>query len=349
SYLHIGRLVSGSLKVGQILTAQVAPEIRLSTALNHSATHLLHAALRQVLGEHVSQKGSSVDAEKLRFDFSHFEAVTPQQLKTIERIINEQIRNNSAITTEICDMATAKTRGAMALFGEKYGDSVRVLTMGEGFSVELCGGTHASRTGDIGLLRITGESGVAAGVRRIEAVTGSTALRYVDHTQQLLQQAASLLKTSPDLLLDKLEGLVAQNRQNEKTLAVLKGKLAAASANDWLNDAQSIGGIKLLVKRLDTGDGESLLQLVDQLKNKLGESIVLLAGVEEGKVTLVAGATKAASGKARAGDLVKFVAEQLDGKGGGRPDMARGAGTDNGKLPQVLESVPAWLQRQLGN
>jgi alanyl-tRNA synthetase len=349
SYLHIGRLVSGSLAVGQTLTAQVAPEIRLSTALNHSATHLLHAALRQVLGEHVSQKGSSVDAEKLRFDFSHFEAVTPEQLKTIERIINEQIRNNSAITTELCDMATAKTRGAMALFGEKYGDSVRVLTMGEGFSVELCGGTHASRTGDIGLLRITSESGVAAGVRRIEAVTGSTALRYVDHTQQLLQQAASLLKTSPDLLLDKLEGLVAQNRQNEKTLAVLKGKLAAASANDWLNDAQSIGGIKLLVKRLDTGDGESLLQLVDQLKNKLGESIVLLAGVEEGKVTLVAGATKAASGKARAGDLVKFVAEQLDGKGGGRPDMARGAGTDNGKLPQVLESVPAWLQRQLGN
>jgi len=349
SYLHIGRLVSGTLSLGQQLDAQVDPSIRQATALNHSATHLLHAALRQVLGEHVSQKGSSVDAEKLRFDFSHFEAVSPEQLKTIEVIINDQIRLNSAITTDICDMATAKSRGAMALFGEKYGDSVRVLSMGEGFSVELCGGTHARRTGDIGLLRITSEGGVAAGVRRIEAVTGLNALRWIDRTQQLVQQAATLLKTSPDQLLDKLEGLVQQNRQNEKSLAALKAKLAAASANEWVNEALVAGGVKLLLKQLETADGDSLLQLVDQLKNKLGESIVLLAGVEEGKVTLVAGATKAASGKVKAGDLVKFVAEQLGGKGGGRPDMARGAGSDNGQVPQVLENALSWLQGQLGN
>ncbi|MEY4588184.1 MAG: alanine--tRNA ligase [Pseudomonadota bacterium] len=348
SFLHIGRLVSGQLKTGQALAAEVTADIRLATALNHSATHLLHAALRQVLGDHVSQKGSSVDAEKLRFDFSHFEAVSAEQLKTIENIINQHIRHNSAISTDICDMETAKTRGAMALFGEKYGDSVRVLSMGDGFSVELCGGTHARRTGDIGLIRIVSESGVAAGVRRIEAITGRTALQSFDQTQYLVQQAAALLKTTPDLLLDKLEGLVAQNRQNEKSLTVLKGKLAAASANDWLAEAQTLGGIKVLVKRLETGDGDTLLQLVDQLKNKLGEAIVLLAGVEDGKVTLVVGATKAASAKAKAGDLVKFVAEQLEGKGGGRPDMARGAGIDNGRLPQVLESVTGWLQNQLG-
>ncbi|HMW73089.1 MAG TPA: alanine--tRNA ligase, partial [Cellvibrionaceae bacterium] len=349
SYLHIGRLISGSLSLGQALDAQVDPSIRQATALNHSATHLLHAALRQVLGDHVSQKGSSVDAEKLRFDFSHFEAVTPEQLKTIEAIINTQIRLNTPITTDICDMATAKTRGAMALFGEKYGDTVRVLTMGNGFSVELCGGTHASRTGDIGLLRIVSEGGVAAGVRRIEAVTGQTALHWVDRTQQQLQQAAALLKTGPDQLLDKLEALVAQNRHNEKALAALKGKLAAASANEWVNDAIAAGGVQLLVKQLETGDGDSLLQLVDQLKNKLGEAIVLLAGVEDGKVTLVAGASKAASAKVKAGDLVKLVAELLGGKGGGRPDMARGAGSDNGQVPQVLEKALAWLQAQLGN
>lgn len=349
SFLHIGRLIAGSLAVGQVLTTQVAPDVRLSTALNHSATHLLHAALRRILGDHVSQKGSSVDSERLRFDFSHFEAVSPEQLKAVEQLINHQIRQNTPVVTEVCDMATAKTRGAMALFGEKYGDSVRVLSMGDGFSVELCGGTHANRTGDIGLLRIISEGGVAAGVRRIEAVTGATALDWVDDTQQLLQQAATLLKTSPDSLLDKLEHLVAQNRQNEKALGVLKGKLAAASANDWLNDAKAIAGIKVLVKRLDTADGDSLLQLVDQLKNKLGESIVLLAGVEDGKVTLVAGASKAASGKVKSGDLVKLVAEQLGGKGGGRPDMARGAGADNGNVQQVLEGASEWVQHQLSN
>lgn len=348
SFLHIGRLISGNLSVGQSLSAQVDPAIRQATALNHSATHLLHAALRQVLGDHVSQKGSSVDAEKLRFDFSHFEAVTPEQLKTIEDLINSQIRFNTAIDTDICDMATAKTRGAMALFGEKYGDTVRVLSMGNGFSVELCGGTHASRTGDIGLLRIVSEGGVAAGVRRIEAVTGQGALALVDRTQQLVQQAAALLKTGPELLLEKLESLVAHNRQNEKALAVLKGKLAAASANEWVNDAVEAGGVKILVKQLETGDGDSLLQLVDQLKNKLGEAIVLLAGVEDGKVSLVAGASKAASSKVKAGDLVKYVAEQLGGKGGGRPDMARGAGSDNGRVAEVLVAAEHWLQERLG-
>jgi alanyl-tRNA synthetase len=221
--------------------------------------------------------------------------------------------------------------------------------MGNGFSVELCGGTHASRTGDIGLLRIVSEGGVAAGVRRIEAVTGQGALALVDRTQQLIHQAAALLKTGPEQLMDKLESLVAQNRQNEKALAVLKGKLAAASANEWVADAVVAGGVKLLVKQLDTGDGDSLLQLVDQLKNKLGEAIVLLAGVEDGKVTLVAGASKGASSKIKAGDLVKHVAEQLGGKGGGRPDMARGAGSDNGQVPQVLASALSWLQGQLAN
>ncbi len=346
NHLHIGALTSGSLNLGDLLDATVNTSERRATALNHSATHLLHATLRQELGEHVTQKGSSVDAERLRFDFSHFEGINPEQLARIETLLNEQIRANSAITTTVSDIETAKSQGAMALFGEKYGDQVRVLSMGDGFSVELCGGTHATRTGDLGLVKIISEAGVAAGVRRIEAVTGAKALELVNHQAALLLQAASQLKTSPELLLEKLDNLLAQNRLNEKALTAAKAKLAAASADEWLAEAESVGAIKVLIKALDAVDGDSLLKLVDQLKNKLGSSVVLLAGVDQGKVTLVAGTTQDTASLVKAGDLVKFVAEQLGGKGGGRPDMARGAGTDTGNLAAVLQNASAWVAQK---
>jgi alanyl-tRNA synthetase len=346
-HLHLGTLVTGELTLGQTVSLRVDPAIRQATALNHSATHLLHAALRQILGEHVTQKGSSVDAQRLRFDFSHFEALTKTQLSAIETLINDQVRANTPVTTELCDMDTAKQRGAMALFGEKYGDTVRVLTMGQGFSVELCGGTHVSRTGDIGLIHILSETGVAAGVRRIEAVTGSKALALLDVGQQRLQEAAGLLKTHPDNLIDKLDSLLQHNRALEKSLAAAKAKLAAASAQDWLSEAQTINGVQFLAKRLEASDPDALLTIMDQLKNKLGESLVLLAGVEGDKVSLVAGASTAASRRLKAGDLVKYAAEQLGGKGGGRPDMARGAGVDNGQLNTLLEDLPRWVAERL--
>jgi alanyl-tRNA synthetase len=348
SNLHLVRVLEGAINVGDELLAVVDANVRQATALNHSATHLLHAALRKVLGEHVSQKGSLVDSERLRFDFSHFEGISSEQLKEIETLVNDQVRANSNVATELCDMEQAKAKGAMALFGEKYGDSVRVLTMGDGFSVELCGGTHAKRTGDIGLIRITSESGVAAGVRRIEAVTGAKALALFDKVEELVDSSARTLKANRDNLAEKLEQLVAQNRKLEKDLAALKTKLATAGSVDLLGQAQDVAGIKVLVLNLEGADSKSLRDSVDQFKNKLGTSVVLLAAVEDGKVALVAGVTQDATSKVKAGDLMRFVAEQLGGKGGGRPDMAQGGGTDVAALDVALESVLPWVKSQLG-
>ncbi len=348
SNLHLVRVLEGAINVGDELLAVVDASVRQATALNHSATHLLHAALRKVLGEHVSQKGSLVDSERLRFDFSHFEGISAAQLKEIETLVNDQVRANSNVATELCDMEQAKAKGAMALFGEKYGDSVRVLTMGDGFSVELCGGTHVKRTGDIGLMRITSESGVAAGVRRVEAVTGAKALALFDKVEELVDTSARTLKANRDNLADKLEQLVAQNRKLEKDLAALKTKLATAGSVDLLGQAQEVAGIKVLVLNLEGADSKSLRDSVDQFKNKLGTSVVLLAAVEDDKVALVAGVTQDATSKVKAGDLMRFVAEQLGGKGGGRPDMAQGGGTDVAALNAALESVLPWVKSQLG-
>ena len=348
SHLHLVHVLQGSVKVGDKVTAKVDASVRQATALNHSATHLLHAALRKVLGEHVTQKGSLVDSERLRFDFSHFEAVKPEQLKAIEALVNDQVRANSAVTTDHCDMEEAKAKGAMALFGEKYGDRVRVLTMGEGFSVELCGGTHVSRTGDIGLMRIISESGVAAGVRRIEAVTGANALALFDNLDQLVDSATRTLKTNRDNLIEKIEQLASQNRKLEKDLAQLKTRLATSGGGDVLSQAVDIQGIKVLSLNLDGADSKSLRDSVDQFKNKLGKAVVLLAAVEDtNKVALVAGVTQNITDQIKAGDLMRHVAEQIGGKGGGRPDMAQGGGTDVAALQTALASVAPWVEQCL--
>jgi alanyl-tRNA synthetase len=348
SHLHIVHVLQGTLRVGDTIKAKVDENVRQATALNHSATHLLHAALRKILGEHVAQKGSLVDSERLRFDFSHFEAVKPEQLKAIEILVNDQIRANSAVTTDHCDMDEAKAKGAMALFGEKYGDRVRVLTMGEGFSVELCGGTHVSRTGDIGLMRITSESGVAAGVRRIEAVTGAKALALFDNLDQLVESATRTLKTNRDSLIEKIEQLANQNRKLEKDLAQMKTRLATSGGGDVLSQARDIEGVKVLALNLDGADSKSLRDTVDQFKNKLGKAVVLLATVEEdNKVALVAGVTQNLTDKIKAGDLMRHVAEQIGGKGGGRPDMAQGGGNDVAALESALASVASWVEQQL--
>ncbi|MCY1329386.1 Alanine--tRNA ligase [compost metagenome] len=347
AHLHHGVLAKGSLSVGVTIKADVDASVRQATALNHSATHLLHAALRQVLGDHVQQKGSLVDSQRLRFDFSHFEAIKPEQLKALEDIVNGEIRQNSEVETEETDIDTAKAKGAMALFGEKYGDSVRVLTMGGGFSVELCGGTHVSRTGDIGLLKITSEGGVAAGVRRIEAVTGAAALAYLNGAEEQLKEAASLVKGSRDNLIDKLAGLIERNRQLEKELEQLKAKAASAAGDDLAASAIEVKGAKVLSARLDGLDGKALLALVDQLKNKLGRAVILLGGVQDEKVVLVAGVTQDLTAQLKAGDLMKQAAAAVGGKGGGRPDMAQGGGTDAGKLDEALALAKTFAEQGL--
>ncbi len=348
NHIHLGKVINGQISLSDTVEAEVDTAVRQATKLNHSATHLLHASLRKVLGEHVTQKGSLVDSEKLRFDFSHFEAVTPEQLIEIETLVNDQIRANTQVKTEICTMEEAKTSGAMALFGEKYGDSVRVLSMGENsFSVELCGGTHATRTGDIGLMRIISESGIAAGIRRIEGLTGKKALDNFIDLDKLVKQAASAIKSKPGQLAEKLEYLVQQNRQLEKDLDAIKGKLAAASADDWLKEAEEISGIKILCKLIGGADPKSLRDTMDQLKNKLGTSIVVLGTGTEGKVNLIAGVSKDATSKIKAGDIIKHLASQVGGKGGGRPDMAQGGGTDQNALPGALVNLIPWIKDQL--
>ncbi|WP_434572359.1 alanine--tRNA ligase [Pseudomonas sp. Z3-8] len=344
AFLHHGVLASGSLMVAAPVAAHVDAEVRHATALNHSATHLLHAALRQVLGEHVQQKGSLVDSQRLRFDFSHFEAIKPEQLKALEDIVNAEIRKNSPVETEETDIETAKRKGAMALFGEKYGDNVRVLSMGD-FSVELCGGIHANRTGDIGLLKIISEGGVASGVRRIEAVTGAAALAYLNAAEEQLKEAASLIKGSRDNLIDKLSAVLERNRLLEKQLEQLQAKAASAAGDDLSAQAVDVKGVKVLAVRLDGQDGKALLALVDQLKNKLGRAVILLGGVHEEKVVLVAGVTKDLTGQLKAGDLMKQAAAAVGGKGGGRPDMAQGGGTDASALDAALAQTVAFVEQ----
>ncbi|VVQ04347.1 alanine--tRNA ligase [Pseudomonas fluorescens] len=347
AFLHHGVLDSGSLTIGAPVETHVDAEVRHATSLNHSATHLLHAALRQVLGEHVQQKGSLVDSQRLRFDFSHFEAIKPEQIKALEDIVNAEIRKNSSVETEETDIETAKNKGAMALFGEKYGDNVRVLSMGGDFSVELCGGIHANRTGDIGLLKIISEGGVASGVRRIEAVTGAAALAYLNAAEEQLKEAASLVKGSRDNLIDKLSAVLERNRQLEKQLEQLQAKAASAAGDDLSSSALDVKGVKVLAARLDGQDAKALLALVDQLKNKLGRAVILLGSVHEEKVVLVAGVTKDLTGQLKAGDLMKQAAAAVGGKGGGRPDMAQGGGVDAGALDGALALTVPFVEQGL--
>jgi len=346
AFLHRVSVTSGKVTVGSDADAQVDAQRRKDVACNHSATHLLHAALRQVLGEHVQQKGSLVEAARLRFDFSHFEAITPKQLAEIETLVNAEIRTNNAVATTLMSQEEAQASGAMALFGEKYGDEVRVLSMGE-FSVELCGGTHVSRTGDIGLLKITSEGGVAAGVRRIEAVAGEGALAYIGETEKNLANIASLLKADSGTVGAKVQQLIDRSRTLEKELEQLKAKLASSQGGDLAAQAIEIDGIKVLAAKLEGGDAKSLRDTVDQLKNKLGAAVVVLAAVDGDKVSLVAGVTKAETKRVKAGDLVNSVAQQVGGKGGGRPDLAMAGGKDPAGLDLALQGVAEWVKTQL--
>ncbi|HBA64736.1 MAG TPA: alanine--tRNA ligase, partial [Methylococcaceae bacterium] len=346
-FLHRGKLLSGSLSVGENCTASVDKIKRKATELNHSATHLLHAALREVLGDHVTQKGSLVNAERLRFDFSHFEPVTPEQIAVIERLVNEQIRLNEPVLAEVMAKEEAMQAGAMALFGEKYGDEVRVLRIGA-FSTELCGGTHVDRAGDIGLFKIIGETGVAAGVRRIEAVTGSAALDWVDSRDKALAIIAGCLRSAPEKAADKVEQLLEKNKQLEKELERLKAKLASSAGGELSSQAVDIEGVKVLAAKIDDSDPKALRDMLDQLRNKLGSSAVVLATVKDDKVSLIAGVSKDLVSTIKAGDLVNVVATQVGGKGGGRPDMAQAGGNNPAALPEALNSVAQWVREQLG-
>ncbi len=336
--LHKGRLLQGKLSVGQSLSAEVDADTRQATMLNHSATHLLHAALRKVLGEHVTQKGSLVTADRLRFDFSHQAPLSTTEVQLIEQLVNAEILRNNPVKKEIMSIDQAMAKGAMALFGEKYGDQVRVVTMGD-FSTELCGGTHVSRTGDIGLFKLVAETGIAAGVRRVEAVTGMGALQYIAREESVLRSLCELLKTGEDTLLDRVQQLIAQQKVLEKSLDQLKAKMASAAGSDIASEATDIAGFKLLVKQLDGFNSKTLRDMVDQLKNKLGSAVVVLATVEEGKVALVAGVTPDLTARLKAGDIVNHVASQVGGKGGGRPDMAMAGGTEPAGLDMALRSV----------
>lgn len=342
---HYGEVLQGTLKVGDTVNTQVNSERRQAIVANHSATHLLHAALRTVLGEHVTQKGSQVQAERLRFDFSQPEAITAEQLKDVEYLVNQHIRLNHHVDTNIMTADEAKASGAMALFGEKYGDEVRVLSMSE-FSVELCGGTHVSHTGDIGLFKIISESGVAAGVRRIEAVTAEHALDWADKGESQLAEIAAMLKGNREDVSTRVSQLIDKNRTLEKELAQLKGKLASSQGSDLSSQAVDVNGIKVLAANLEGADVKTLRDTLDQLKNKLGTSAIVLAAVNGNKISLVAGVSKDAIDKVKAGDLVNSVASQVGGKGGGRPDMAQAGGDQPENLSAALRSVADWVQGQ---
>ncbi|MDC5703889.1 alanine--tRNA ligase [Vibrio europaeus] len=329
---HHGVLAEGVLAKGDEVEATVDAERRASISLNHSATHLLHAALRSVLGEHVTQKGSLVKPENLRFDFSHLEAVTPAELKEVERLVNAQVRRNHVIETNVMDIESAKQKGAMALFGEKYDDEVRVLSMGE-FSTELCGGIHASNTGDIGLFKITSEGGIAAGIRRIEAVTGEAALDAIEAQQAKFEE--------------KLAESASKAKSLEKEIQKLKDKMAAAESANIMAKAQEINGVKVLIAGMEGADPKNLRTMVDNAKNQMGSGVVMIANVNGDKIGLIAGVTRDLIGKVKAGDLVKMVAEQVGGKGGGRPDMAQAGGTDVAALPEAMKTVQPWLEERL--
>ncbi|MCC6301574.1 MAG: alanine--tRNA ligase [Gammaproteobacteria bacterium] len=346
AYAHIGKVVKGALRVGETTEARVDETARQATALNHSATHLLHAALRRVLGDHVTQKGSLVEPDRLRFDFSHFEPLSPGQIEEIESLVNAQIRVNAPVETAVMGFDEARASGAMALFGEKYGDRVRVLAIGD-FSKELCGGTHVRRAGDIGFMKIVSEGGVAAGVRRIEAVTGGGALARVTENERQLDQLAGLVKGGRGEVAMRVEQILERNRQLERELERLKGVLASSAGDDLAAQAQELSGCKVLAARLDDADPKSLRDTVDQLKNKLGSAVVVLATVKDGKVSLVAGVTQDQVGRVKASDLANHVARQIDGRGGGRPDMAQAGGNDPSMLTAALDSVPAWVKERL--
>jgi alanyl-tRNA synthetase len=343
NHVHQGILVEGTINEGDKLTAEVDAEKRASTALHHSATHILHAALRNALGEHVAQKGSLVTYDKLRFDFSHLEAMTAQEIADIENRVNTEIRDNSEITTRLMNIDDAKNSGAMALFGEKYDDEVRVLAMGTGsdadqFSIELCGGTHAKRTGDLGVFKITSEASAAAGVRRIEAVVGQAALNFIADEEKTLNTIARSVKASSDNVGEKVEQLVAKSRLLEKELEALKAKLASSAGSDLVSQATDGNGFKILAARIDGTDVPAMKTTLDQLKDKLGTAVIMLAAETEGKVTLLAGVTKDLIGKVKAGDIVKECAPYVDGRGGGKPEMAQAGGKNAEGIPQALEA-----------
>ncbi|BCB06877.1 alanine--tRNA ligase [Vreelandella venusta] len=349
-HLHQGIMVNGTLSVGANVRGEVDASLRGATIRNHSATHLLHKALRMVLGDHVQQKGSLVNAERLRFDFSHFEPMTAEQLAEVERLVNEQILANAPTKTEQMSLAEAKAKGAAALFEAKYADSVRVLTIGaDDFSIELCGGTHVNRSGDIGCCHVVSEVGIASGVRRIEAITGENALAYFREQEARVQRLGERLKTKPEQVEARVDSLVERNRALEKELEQLKAKLASAAGSDMLSQVQEINGVKLLATQLEGVSGKELRGVLDQLKNKLGSGVILLgvADTAAGKVSLIAGVTQDLTGRVKAGELVNHVASQVGGKGGGRPDMAQAGGSLPDALPAALSSVPAWLENTL--
>lgn len=343
---HLGKLTHGTLRVNHSIDAQVDVARRNRIRLNHSATHLLHAALRKTLGEHVAQKGSLVNDKYLRFDFSHFEAMKPEQIRLVEDIVNEQIRRNMPVQTEVMELDAAKEKGAMALFGEKYDDRVRVLTMGD-FSTELCGGTHASRTGDIGLFRILSESGTAAGIRRIEAVTGEGAIAQLHQQSDLLADVAHLVKGDTNNLADKVRVVLDRSKMLERELQQLKDQQAAQESASLSSNAKLVKGVKLLVSQLDNVEPKMLRTMVDDLKNQLGSAIIVLATIADDKVSLIVGVTKDLTSKIKAGELIADIAQQVGGKGGGRPDMAQAGGTDVQALPAALASVEAWVESRL--
>ncbi len=345
AYAHIGRVVSGEIKVGEHLEARVDAPRRVAIMANHSATHLLHAALRKVLGTHVTQKGSLVAPDRLRFDFSHFAAVTPDELQEIERLVNAVIRSNAAAETKLMKYEDAVASGAMALFGEKYDDEVRVLRFGD-FSTELCGGTHVDRVGDIGLFKIVSEGGVAAGVRRIEAVTGEVAYEYVAESERLLRDVAQMLRAGRDDVEDKVKQALDRQRKLEKEVAALKSKLASGQGSDLTSTAVDVGGLKVVATRIDGADAPALRQAVDQLKNKLKSAAIVLASVNDGKVILIAGVTSDQTSAIKAGDLVNVVAQKIGGRGGGRADLAQAGGNDPTKLDEALASVVPWIESQ---
>jgi len=345
--VHYGAVEQGEIRIGDRVEAVVDADRRQAIRLNHSATHLMHAALRKVLGEHVTQKGSLVAPDRLRFDFSHYEAVTHEQLDAIETLVNDEIRRNVPAETELMTYDDAIASGAMALFGEKYGDKVRVLKLAD-FSVELCGGTHVERTGDIGIFKITSEGGVAAGVRRIEAVTGRGALDWIEANQRMLAEVAAALRSQPAELLARVDQLQKRSKELEKELAAVKQALATGKAADHAAQVQDVNGVKVLATRMDGADAKTLRDAVDRFKDKLQDAVVVLGSVEDGKVVLAAGVTKNRTGTLKAGDLIRNVAEQVGGKGGGRPDFAQAGGTDPSGLDAALASVAGWVAERLG-
>jgi len=348
-FLHIGSVEQGKLTKGLTVNGKINSGQRRATMLNHSATHLMHAALRKVLGDHVQQKGSLVNAKYLRFDFSHNQPLTNKELRQVESLVNRQVLENAEVTKELMSMDAAKERGAMALFGEKYGDEVRVVSMGaltesgSEFSIELCGGTHVNRTGDIGLFKILQESGIAAGVRRIEAVTGNTALAQMQQNEDRLKEIANQVKTSPELVVDRVGQLSAANKQLEKELAQLKARLASSAGTDLASQAEEINGVKILAAVVEGVDAKALRDTTDQLKNKLGSAVVVLGTVNDDKVSLVAGVTKDLTDRIKAGDVVNEVARKVGGKGGGRPDMAMAGGNSPGALPDAISSIKQYV------